>query len=769
MTSIFDKLAGFISGSGRGGEGRSTKGKLSDFLTENSRVINQVVNDIFRPYLDPKTKKPHDIKQILSLMDTDTCSQMMIFLSNTLEANLTRYNVGSLGSSLAVLNDPNTCPKGGNCTRALNEKTIEIKPGVKISKRDMCDTIAVHYVKLLNLIGSILVAINPDTNMCLARFNNLYTLIESDEEGQAFQVGICTDSSKKVIRESLLKEPGLAELLQLYLYHLVKQTETEADKQAVIREYANLVALFEEEGVIEPGEERTNNKSQNVNNLQKQNIPPVINNAEHGFVPELLAQEQEQPSENLSAAIRRLENRFQELETSQRANKNINRAARNSELKAEIAELKATISNLTALVKQGKATPANVSQTINTGTQTSARNISAATFNTNASATGSQGAKNVNQMNTYDNSGVTNSYRDWGYGAVNNPNNSEQDSSRKLERLEGRLVKLLKKLNNNKNSQNSTSSANSSGSSRASGYEYEAPESMTSEYTDYESNGGSSQAYNKSIQTGGSPNSINASTPENTNTIFGYSNKPNLETQSLDLETQSLDLETQPLGLENAVPNMDTLQPTENAGQELMKNEPSERTQEFMSASASLERFRSFMKEYIEDKPDVRNMFLKVFNAKFKAPRKEKIDRICTNAKSKGQLFTVNVSEASENADVKAFVDNYSAMKSEYMESCGRLVDILEDRILEQVPDAEPRILEQVPDAEFTNSQNNESRPMRYVLRDMNGSDLKEIETLTRQTLAELYGKCHRRYLEGINHLDSYFFNKTKRMNVMVS
>jgi hypothetical protein len=93
-------------------------------------------------------------------------------------------------------------------------------------------------------------------------------------------------------------------------------------------------------------------------------------------------------------------------------------------------------------------------------------------------------------------------------------------------------------------------------------------------------------------------------------------------------------------------------------------------------------------------------------------------------------------------------------MKQEYMAECGRLVDILEDRILEQVPDNE-------------SSQAN-SGVMRYVLRDLNGAELKEIETLTRQTLAALYGKCHRRYLEGINHLDSYFFNKTKRQNVMV-
>lgn len=739
MSTIFDKLAGFLSG--RKGEGRATKGSLSDFLTENSRVINQVVNDIFRPYLDPKTKKTRNIEQILSLMDPDTCSQMMIFLSNTLESNLTRYDVGSLGSSLVILNDPYKCPKGGNCSRALNEKTIDIKPGFKISKRDMCDTIAVHYVKLLNLIGSILVAINPDANMCLARFNNIYTLIETEEEGQAFQVGLCTDSSKRVIRESLIKEPGLAELLQLYMYHLVKQTETEADKQAVIREYANLVTLFDEEGVIEQSDVSNNNKLQTINNKQQIQTGPIgINNTEHGFVPELdepLAQNQKQQigaSENLSAAIRHLENRFQEIETSQRANKN--RAARNSELKAEIAELKATIAGLTNLVKQGKATPANISQTIDTGTQTSDRNITAATFNNNVQAESSQSSRNVNAMNTYNSSDINDSYRDWGYGAINKPNNSDRDSSRKLARLEGRLVKLLKKLNN-KNSTNS-------GSSRASGDEYYGPDSMTNEYADYQSNGSSNLEYNKSIQSGGSLNT----TGTNTNAIFGYSNSTKPNNQSLSTE--------------NLGPDMDeTTQPSEDMIHD-MQEKTSARTQEFISASASLDRFRAFIKEHTEDKPEIRNMFFKVFNAKFKAPRKEKIDRICTNAKSKGQLFTVNVAEARDNGDVKAFVDNYTAMKSEYIESCSRLIDILENRILEQVPET--------PESHVTNAKtNNEAQPMRYVLRDLTGAELKEIETLIRKTLAELYGKCHRRYLEGINHLDTYFFNKTKKMNVMIN
>lgn len=752
MTSIFDKLAGFISGRA---EGRATKGKLSDFLTENSRVINQVVNDIFRPYLDPKTKKTRDITHVLSLLDADTCSQMMIFLSNTLEANLERYDVGGLGSSLAVLSEPTKCPKGGNCTRALNDKTIELKSGVKISKRDMCDTIAIHYVKLLNLIGSILVAINPDTNMCLARFNNLYTLIETEGESQAFQVGLCTESSDNVIRDSLLKEPGLAEFLQLYLYHLVKQTETEADKQAVIREYANLVTLLEDEGVIESMESTPEPAQAIMTNT----------NAESGFIPELSqpvstpentqeAIPQQQQSENLPAAIRRLENRFQQLENSQRANKNINRATRNSELKAEIAELKATIAGLTELVKAGKATPANVAQTIDAGTQTNttvpARNISAATFNnTNTSSTVSH-AHNVNKLNTYNapygSSNMSDSYRNYGYGAAAGYNqNSEKDSSRKLERLEGRLVKLLKKLNST-NSRNSTNSG-SSRSASANGYdyenEYESPNSIHNTLSDYESSGGSSLPYNKSIQTGGSPNSNGA----NLNAIFGYSNQA-------ELTTQPSGLENQPSGLENQAPSGLETQPSGLENQPSGLETPSARTKEFMSASESLERFRKFMKDYTVDNPEVRNMFLKVFSAKFKAPRKEKIDRICTNAKSKGQLFTVNVSEASENSDVRAFVDNYLAMKQEYITECGKLVDILEDRILEQVPDAE-------------SSQAN-GGVMRYVLRDLNGAELKEIETLTRQTLATLYGKCHRRYLEGINHLDSYFFNKTKRQNVMV-
>jgi hypothetical protein len=223
----------------------------------------------------------------------------------------------------------------------------------------------------------------------------------------------------------------------------------------------------------------------------------------------------------------------------------------------------------------------------------------------------------------------------------------------------------------------------------------------------------------------------------NANIMFGYSNKPN---EATELPNEGLEMQMDESGLP-AVANHET-QP-----------EASARTQQFMSAASSMERFRTFMKDYTADNPEVRNMLLKVFSAKFKSPRKEKIDRICTNAKSKGRLFTVNVSEASENSDVRAFVDNYSAMKTEYITECGRLVDILEDRILEQVPEE--------------SSQAN-GGVMRYVLRDLNSAELKEIETLTRQTLATLYGKCHRRYLEGINHLDSYFFNKTKRQNVMV-
>ena len=53
-------------------------------------------------------------------------------------------------------------------------KDISTKYG-DVSKRDMCNSVAVHYVKIMNLIAAVLTAVNPTDNICLNRLRNLLT------------------------------------------------------------------------------------------------------------------------------------------------------------------------------------------------------------------------------------------------------------------------------------------------------------------------------------------------------------------------------------------------------------------------------------------------------------------------------------------------------------------------------------------------------------------------------------------------------------------
>ena len=49
---------------------------------------------------------------------------------------------------------------------------------------------------------------------------------------------------------------------------------------------------------------------------------------------------------------------------------------------------------------------------------------------------------------------------------------------------------------------------------------------------------------------------------------------------------------------------------------------------------------------------------------------------------------------------------------------------------------------------------------MKYEVNDLSSDDLKKIESQIRMIMGELFSGCHRRYLDGVNQLDSYFYEK---------
>lgn len=204
----------------------------SDFMEKNGKLINEVVQDIVEPFLNrdkPDSQTENDLSYTLKLLDADTCGQMAFFLSKNMGEMIKSYDISGFGSPINIV-----APGAKSITEA-NIKTVN---GM-VSKKQICDRLAGHYVNILNLIAAILTGINPDTNMAMSRMQSLYTLVDGSID--TFLINVCTSEGRDVVKSQLLDEPGVRELMGLYMFHLLSVSETPADKDRVIREYQNLV------------------------------------------------------------------------------------------------------------------------------------------------------------------------------------------------------------------------------------------------------------------------------------------------------------------------------------------------------------------------------------------------------------------------------------------------------------------------------------------------------------------------------------------------
>ena len=214
----------------------------AEFLERNGELINQVVQDIVGPFLNtsssPSSKSDNpetDLSYTLKLMDADTCGQMAFFLSKNMSEMIKTYDISGFGGPI------NTIAPG---TKSITEADIQTPNGM-VSRKQICDRLAGHYITMINLVAAILTAINPQTNMALSRMNSLYTLVDGTTD--TFLINICTPDGDKVVKTNLLDEPGVREFMGLYLFHLLSVSESPADKDRVMREYQNLVRKLVDE------------------------------------------------------------------------------------------------------------------------------------------------------------------------------------------------------------------------------------------------------------------------------------------------------------------------------------------------------------------------------------------------------------------------------------------------------------------------------------------------------------------------------------------
>ena len=246
----------------------------AEFLERNGELINQVVQDIIGPFINhiptpsPRASSKSDTQETdltytLKLMDADTCGQMAFFLSKNMSEMIKTYDISGFGGPI------NTIAPG---TKSITEADIQTPNGM-VSRKQICDRLAGHYITIINLIAAILTGINPQTNMALSRMNSLYTLVDGTTD--TFLINICMPDGDKAVKAHLLDEPGVREFMSLYLFHLLSVSETPSDKDRVMREYQNLVRkLVDEDRTVA--------------------MPLKLSSSENTLTPELQSQPQSQ-------------------------------------------------------------------------------------------------------------------------------------------------------------------------------------------------------------------------------------------------------------------------------------------------------------------------------------------------------------------------------------------------------------------------------------------------------------------------------------------
>ena len=226
FSNLFDKIQNIFK----------TK-KLDDNITDFQRRMDLIITDLILPYAQPQQQvaEKDRFRDLITLLNPKQCNKIAITMSNNLDKNYTKLQLEQFASNILVGRERTDCTDDTCSSNGV--PSIDNKDK-KVSKKEICNAIAIHYVKILNLISAVLTAVNPMDNICLNRLRNLLTIISEDE--QKGISGIC-DPAADVVKQSIMHEPGFKELLMLYYYHLMQDTETEEEKTNVRNQYQILV------------------------------------------------------------------------------------------------------------------------------------------------------------------------------------------------------------------------------------------------------------------------------------------------------------------------------------------------------------------------------------------------------------------------------------------------------------------------------------------------------------------------------------------------
>jgi hypothetical protein len=211
-------------------------------VSEFEEKLNQVATSLIRSTEENLSIGQYDLA---SLMDAEKCNQFTLFLGSELDNRFKKVEIEEL--NLAIFAGKRLGSQTQKNSNNMNSDNYR-GPQSKYSKKDLCNKVASHYVRVFNLLGAILSAVNPERNMCARRINALYqTAVDDIESGY---VKVCesddSDPKNKLYPEHIYDMPGIKHLLNLYYFYLIQEGDPNNpdEKIKIQAEFAKLAEAF---------------------------------------------------------------------------------------------------------------------------------------------------------------------------------------------------------------------------------------------------------------------------------------------------------------------------------------------------------------------------------------------------------------------------------------------------------------------------------------------------------------------------------------------
>ena len=221
---------------------------FDDALERHTNVVNKLVDDIVNGFLN--NTNPDSL--LLELLDPVNCNNTTALLAKSIETDFKKLDSSKLGADIYIgKQKTKSCQDPATCLKNIEDQIIyKTESGTTITKAQVCNSVATYYIKLLNLLAALLIAISPTKNMCMERFNSLYRIITDEYNDQAFEISVCLPEGKRVTRNKLIEENGIRELINLYILDQIDKIQTPADIKYNEAELKALILALNQSGTL---------------------------------------------------------------------------------------------------------------------------------------------------------------------------------------------------------------------------------------------------------------------------------------------------------------------------------------------------------------------------------------------------------------------------------------------------------------------------------------------------------------------------------------